>query len=171
MQEDISELVARNLASHTTTTSSPLSIPPNILKWPDGPLGWCLASLISEGYWAITFRQEHTNDAHSLLRAVACSIPRDRPSAHASKCIWALATTSTLSSLERPQWICRICSYAPIFRCFYNSLIERHATEMDQHMAMQSAETLSHDHSFKVRLHDLFKDLLTQNRTGDRHSR
>ncbi|KAG1883234.1 hypothetical protein F4604DRAFT_1901637 [Suillus subluteus] len=36
------------------------------------------------------------------------------------------------------------------FRSFYNSLIERHAVEMDQHMAMQSAETLSHDHSFKV---------------------
>ncbi|KAG1786521.1 uncharacterized protein HD556DRAFT_1506943 [Suillus plorans] len=36
------------------------------------------------------------------------------------------------------------------FRCFYNSLTERHASEMDQHMAMQSAEALSHDHSFKV---------------------
>ncbi|KAG1878532.1 hypothetical protein C8R48DRAFT_768098 [Suillus tomentosus] len=43
--------------------------------------------------------------------------------------------------------------YVPMhrfFRCFFNSLIERHAAEMDQHMAMQSAETLNHDHSFKV---------------------
>ncbi|KAG1721143.1 hypothetical protein EDB19DRAFT_1859895, partial [Suillus lakei] len=36
------------------------------------------------------------------------------------------------------------------FRCFYNSLVELHAVEMDQHMAMQSAEGLSHDHSYKV---------------------
>lgn len=37
------------------------------------------------------------------------------------------------------------------FRAFYDSLIELHAAEMDQHMAMLSAEGLSHDHSFKVR--------------------
>ncbi|KAG0706444.1 hypothetical protein DFH29DRAFT_1066800 [Suillus ampliporus] len=36
------------------------------------------------------------------------------------------------------------------FRAFYDSLIESHAAEMDQHMAMQSAEGLSHDHSYKV---------------------
>ena len=36
------------------------------------------------------------------------------------------------------------------FRAFYDSLIELHADEMDQHMAMLSAEGLSHDHSFKV---------------------
>jgi hypothetical protein len=36
------------------------------------------------------------------------------------------------------------------FRAFYDALIEKHAADMDQHMAMLSAELLSHDHSFKV---------------------
>lgn len=36
------------------------------------------------------------------------------------------------------------------FRGFYDAMIERHAGDIDQHMAMLSAELLSHDHSFKV---------------------
>ena len=38
------------------------------------------------------------------------------------------------------------------FRGFYDMLIEQHAVAIDQHMAMRSAECLSHDHSFKVRM-------------------
>lgn len=36
------------------------------------------------------------------------------------------------------------------FRCFYDHLIEQHASEIDQHMALLSAEIISHDHSHKV---------------------
>jgi len=36
------------------------------------------------------------------------------------------------------------------FRAFYDALIEKHAPEIDQHMAMLPADILSIDHSFKV---------------------
>ena len=36
------------------------------------------------------------------------------------------------------------------FCAFYNTLIERHAPEIDQHMAMLPADILCIDHSFKV---------------------
>ncbi|KAG1747482.1 hypothetical protein EDB19DRAFT_1582828, partial [Suillus lakei] len=36
------------------------------------------------------------------------------------------------------------------FQGFYDAMIEQHAGDIDQHMAMLSAELLSHDHSFKV---------------------
>ena len=36
------------------------------------------------------------------------------------------------------------------FRCFYDPLIEQHASEIAQHMALLSAEIISHDHSHKV---------------------
>jgi len=36
------------------------------------------------------------------------------------------------------------------FCTFYNNMIKRHAAEMDQHMAMISAQVLCVDHSFKV---------------------
>ena len=36
------------------------------------------------------------------------------------------------------------------FRGFYDMMIERHASEIDQHMAMLPARILSVDHSFKV---------------------
>ncbi|KAG2133034.1 hypothetical protein DEU56DRAFT_739210 [Suillus clintonianus] len=59
------------------------------------------------------------------------------------------------SSRPFPRWNdpSGYAGYVPshrYFRAFYDSLIELHAAEMDQHMAMQSAEGLSHDHSFKV---------------------
>jgi len=38
------------------------------------------------------------------------------------------------------------------FRAFYDTLIETHAPEIDQHMAMLPADILSIDHSFKVNL-------------------
>ena len=41
------------------------------------------------------------------------------------------------------------------FRSFYDSFIERHAPEIDQHMAMLPARVLVHDHSFKVCFHDV----------------
>jgi hypothetical protein len=36
------------------------------------------------------------------------------------------------------------------FRGFYDAFIEKHASEMDQHMAMLPARILNNDHSFKV---------------------
>jgi hypothetical protein len=38
------------------------------------------------------------------------------------------------------------------FRGFYDTFIEKHASEMDQHMAMLPARILCNDHSFKVRI-------------------
>ncbi|KAG2055820.1 hypothetical protein BDR06DRAFT_970603 [Suillus hirtellus] len=99
---------------------------------------WHPAHIFSEENWTLTIRKLHVAYLETVRQQMQASASGLLPSSH-----------------PFPQWNDPngYAGYVPshrYFRAFYDSLIELHAAEMDQHMAMQSAEGLSHDHSYKV---------------------